>query len=109
MPIVVGNSVRYNTALELMETGISGLLTGVGPGAACTSREVLGIGVPQISAILEIKKALNGKDINIIADGVDSSIICTSPPFKAILHAKSYPSVLKPKITTFVFIMNHLC
>ena len=57
IPVVVGNSVGFNTALELMETGIAGLLVGVGPGAACTSREVLGIGVPQITATLECAAA----------------------------------------------------
>ena len=46
-PVVLGNSVTYDMALELMEQGIAGLLVGVGPGAACTTRGVLGIGVPQ--------------------------------------------------------------
>ncbi|MFB3052895.1 MAG: IMP dehydrogenase, partial [Dehalococcoidia bacterium] len=48
VPVVVGNTVTFGAAKELMETGISGLLVGVGPGAICTSREVLGIGVPQV-------------------------------------------------------------
>ena len=73
--MVVGNSVGFNTALELMETGIAGLLVGVGPGAACTSREVLGIGVPQITATLECAAARDeyvrrtGRDVAIITDG----------------------------------------
>ena len=75
IPVVVGNSVGFNTALELMETGIAGLLVGVGPGAACTSREVLGIGVPQITATLECAAARDeyvrrtGRDVAIITDG----------------------------------------
>ena len=50
IPIVAGNCVDYATALELMDTGIKGLLVGVGPGAACTTRAVLGVGVPQVTA-----------------------------------------------------------
>ena len=75
IPVVVGNSVGYNTALELMETGIEGLLVGVGPGAACTSREVLGIGVPQISATIECAAARDeyarraGRYVAVITDG----------------------------------------
>ena len=53
VPVVVGNCVGYTASLELMETGIAGLLVGVGPGAACTSREVLGIGVPQVTATMD--------------------------------------------------------
>ena len=75
VPILVGNSVGYSTALELMETGISGLLVGVGPGAACTSREVLGIGVPQVTATIECTAARDeyvrrtGKYVAVITDG----------------------------------------
>jgi IMP dehydrogenase len=57
VPVVVGNCVSFQAATELMETGISGLLIGVGPGAACTSREVLGIGVPQVTATLDCAAA----------------------------------------------------
>jgi IMP dehydrogenase len=53
LPIVVGNTVSYSAALEIMRTGIDGLLVGVGPGAACTTREVLGVGVPQVTATLD--------------------------------------------------------
>jgi IMP dehydrogenase len=75
MPIVVGNCVSYTACLELMETGISGVLVGVGPGAACTSREVLGIGVPQITATIDCAAARDtyyeesGRYIPIITDG----------------------------------------
>jgi IMP dehydrogenase len=53
IPVVVGNCVAYETALELMETGVAAILVGVGPGAACTSRSVLGIGVPMATAIAD--------------------------------------------------------
>ncbi len=57
LPIIVGNCVTYNTTLELMQTGIDGLLIGVGPGAACTTRGVLGIGVPQVTATADAAAA----------------------------------------------------
>ena len=75
MPIIVGNCVTYDVALELMEVGASGLLVGIGPGAACTSRGVLGIGVPQITATVDTAAARDyfhkrrGKYIPIITDG----------------------------------------
>jgi IMP dehydrogenase len=74
-PVVVGNCVSYNACLELMRTGIAGVLVGVGPGAACTSREVLGVGVPQITATIDCAAARDeyyresGKYIPIITDG----------------------------------------
>jgi IMP dehydrogenase len=75
IPIIVGNCVSYNACYELMQTGISGILVGVGPGAACTSREVLGVGVPQITATIDCAAARDnyfkesGRYIPIIADG----------------------------------------
>ena len=57
IPVVVGNCVIYKTALELLETGVAGILVGVGPGAACTSRSVLGIGVPMATAIADCAQA----------------------------------------------------
>ncbi len=75
MPIIVGNCVSYSACLELMRTGISGVLVGVGPGAACTTREVLGVGVPQITATIDCAAArdeyLNesGRYVPIITDG----------------------------------------
>jgi len=57
IPVVVGNTVTYATTLELMRTGIAGVLVGVGPGAACTTREVTGVGVPQITATLDCSAA----------------------------------------------------
>jgi IMP dehydrogenase len=75
IPVVVGNCVDYNIASKLMETGIAGLLVGIGPGAACTSRGVLGIGVPMATAIADCKQARDdyekdsGRYVPIIADG----------------------------------------
>ena len=75
MPIIVGNCVSYSACLELMRTGISGVLVGVGPGAACTTREVLGVGVPQITATMDCAAARDdyqresGKYVPIITDG----------------------------------------
>lgn len=75
IPIIVGNSVTYSMALELLEIGASGLLIGIGPGAACTSRGVLGIGVPQITSTVDSAAARDfyfkrkGKYIPIITDG----------------------------------------
>ena len=75
MPIIVGNCVSYSACLELMRTGISGVLVGVGPGAACTTREVLGVGVPQITATIDCAAARDeyqresGRHVPIITDG----------------------------------------
>jgi len=74
-PIVVGNTVSYDVTLELMEQGVSGVLVGVGPGAACTSREVLGVGVPQVTATIDCAAARDeyyrrsGRYVPIITDG----------------------------------------
>lgn len=75
VPVIVGNCVTYSAALELMETGIDGVLVGVGPGAACTSREVLGIGVPQVTATIDCAAARDsyfkttGRYVALITDG----------------------------------------
>jgi len=75
MPIIVGNCVSYSACLELMRTGISGVLVGVGPGAACTTREVLGVGVPQITATIDCAAARDkyldesGRYVPVIIDG----------------------------------------
>ncbi len=75
IPVIVGNCVSYNACLELMRTGISGVLVGVGPGAACTTREVLGVGVPQITATMDCAAARDayfnesGRYVPIITDG----------------------------------------
>jgi len=75
VPIIVGNCVSYSACRKLMETGIHGMLVGVGPGAACTTREVLGVGVPQATATMDCAAARNdyfqatGRYVPIITDG----------------------------------------
>ncbi|PZC42550.1 MAG: IMP dehydrogenase [Chloroflexi bacterium] len=75
IPVIVGNCISYNVALELMETGVQGILVGVGPGAACTTREVTGVGVPQVTATLQVSAARDnflkqtGKYVPVITDG----------------------------------------
>ncbi len=75
IPVMVGNAVTYGAALELMRTGIDGLLVGIGPGAACTTREVLGVGVPQVTATIDCAAARDvyfketGRYVSIITDG----------------------------------------
>lgn len=84
IPVMAGNCVTYQVAFELMETGIAGLLVGIGPGAACTTREVLGIGVPQVAATCDCAAARDffykrtGKYVSIITDGgmITSGDIC---------------------------------
>jgi len=84
VPVIAGNCVTFDVAMELMETGISGLLVGIGPGAACTTREVLGIGIPQVTATADCASARDiyykkrGRYVPIITDGgmVTSGDIC---------------------------------
>lgn len=74
-PVIVGNTVSFNACKELMEAGIAAVQVGVGPGAACTSREVLGIGVPQVTATMDCAAARDqyyresGRYVPIITDG----------------------------------------
>jgi IMP dehydrogenase len=75
MPVVLGNCVTYEVTLELMRAGAAGVLVGIGPGAACTSRGVLGVGIPQATAVADCAAARDdffketGKYIPVIADG----------------------------------------
>jgi IMP dehydrogenase len=75
IPVVVGGCASYSTALHLMRTGAAGILVGVGPGNACTTRGVLGIGVPQATAIADAAGARSrhleetGRYVHIVADG----------------------------------------
>ena len=75
IPIMIGNAVTYSVTEQLMACGVSGVLIGVGPGAACTSRGVLGLGVPQVTATVDCAAARDyfhkktGKYIPIITDG----------------------------------------
>jgi len=75
VPVIVGGCASYSTALHLMRTGAVGVLVGVGPGAACTTRQVIGVGVPQATAIADAAGARmqhvleTGDYVNVIADG----------------------------------------
>ncbi|HEY5768856.1 MAG TPA: GuaB3 family IMP dehydrogenase-related protein [Terrimicrobium sp.] len=75
VPVIVGNTVTFNATRELMQTGVAALLIGVGPGAACTSRGVLGLGVPQVTATVDCAAARDyhfkktGRYVPIITDG----------------------------------------
>jgi IMP dehydrogenase len=75
VPVIVGGCASYSTALHLMRTGAAGILVGVGPGAACTTRAVLGVGVPQATAIADAAGARiryldeTGRYVHVIADG----------------------------------------
>jgi IMP dehydrogenase len=67
--IIGGNVATAEGALELVKAGVDAVKVGMGPGSICTTRIIAGIGVPQITAILEIKAALDGQNVSIIADG----------------------------------------
>ncbi len=75
VPVIVGNCVTYETTLELIETGVAGVLIGIGPGAACTTRGVCGVGVPQVTATADAAAArdqhfkMTGRHVSIITDG----------------------------------------
>jgi IMP dehydrogenase len=75
IPVLIGNAVTYEVTFELMKCGVAGVLIGVGPGAACTSRGVLGLGVPQVTATVDCAAARDlyhkktGKYVPIITDG----------------------------------------
>jgi len=75
VPVIVGNTVSFKAGLDLMKSGIDGLLVGIGPGAACTTRGVLGIGMPQVTATADCAAARDfwykqsGKYVSIITDG----------------------------------------
>lgn len=75
IPVIIGNAVTHKVTLELMECGVAGVLIGVGPGAACTSRGVLGLGVPQVTATVDCAAARDyyfkqtGRYVPIITDG----------------------------------------
>ena len=75
LPVIVGGCASYSTALHLMRTGAIGVLVGVGPGAACTTRGVLGVGVPQATAVADAAGARMryldeaGRYVHVIADG----------------------------------------
>jgi IMP dehydrogenase len=75
IPVAVGNTTSYEAAIELMRQGAAAVFFGVGPGAACTTRDVLGIGVPQVSAVADVAAARDdyyeqsGRYVPVVADG----------------------------------------
>jgi IMP dehydrogenase len=75
IPVAVGNTTSAEAAFQLMEQGAAAVFVGVGPGAACTTREVLGIGVPQVTAISDVAAARDayyaeiGRYVPVVADG----------------------------------------
>ena len=75
IPVAVGNTTSFEAALQLMEQGVAAVFVGVGPGAACTTRDVLGIGVPQVTAISEVAAARDtyyertDRYVPVVADG----------------------------------------
>lgn len=75
IPVAVGNTTSYDAAYQLMGQGIAAIFVGVGPGAACTTRDVLGIGVPQVTAIMDVAAARDdyladtGRYVPVVADG----------------------------------------
>lgn len=75
IPVILGNCVTYEVTLQLLHAGAAGIMVGIGPGAACTSRGVLGVGIPQATAVADCAAARDefhretGKYVPIIADG----------------------------------------
>jgi IMP dehydrogenase len=75
IPVAVGNTTSFEAAIQLMEQGVAAVFVGVGPGAACTTREVLGIGVPQVTAVSDVAAARDtyldetGRYVAVVADG----------------------------------------
>lgn len=67
--IIAGNIVTAEAALALVEAGVDAVKVGIGPGSICTTRVIAGVGVPQLSAVMEVAQALKGKGIGVIADG----------------------------------------
>ena len=75
VPVVIGNCVTYDVAMQLMRAGAAGVMVGIGPGAACTSRGVLGVGIPQATSVADCAAARDdyqkesGRYVPIVADG----------------------------------------
>jgi IMP dehydrogenase len=86
IPVILGNCVTYDVTLNLMKAGAAGVLVGIGPGAACTSRGVLGVGIPQATAVADCAAARDdyfnetGNYVPVIADGglITGGDICKS-------------------------------
>ena len=73
--LVVGNIATSEAALRLVDLGVDAIKVGIGPGSICTTRIVAGVGVPQLTAIYEVKKAIKSHKIPIIADGGISILV----------------------------------
>jgi IMP dehydrogenase len=69
LQLIAGNIVTKEAALDLVECGVNAVKVGIGAGSICTTRVIAGVGVPQISAVIEVAQALKGKGIPVIADG----------------------------------------
>lgn len=67
--IIAGNIGTYDAAIDLINCGVNAVKVGIGPGSICTTRIIAGVGVPQITAIAEVSRALKGKGVSLIADG----------------------------------------
>ena len=99
-PVIVGNTVSFAGCKELMETGIAAVQVGVGPGSACTSREVLGIGVPQVTATMDCAAARDqyylesGRYVPIVTDGGHRTGGDLAKPFRAGADADRFGSAL---------------
>lgn len=86
MPVILGNCVTYDVTMNLLKAGAAGVLVGIGPGAACTSRGVLGVGIPQATAVSDCAAARDdyyqetGRYVPVVADGglVTGGDICKS-------------------------------
>lgn len=69
LQLIAGNIVTKEAALDLIDAGVDALKVGIGAGSICTTRVIAGVGVPQISAVMEVAQAVKGKNIPVIADG----------------------------------------
>ena len=92
IPVAVGNTTSYEAAYQLMGQGIAAIFVGVGPGAACTTREVLGIGVPQVTAIADVAAARD-------AYFDETAATCRSSRTAACAGAASSPRRSRPART----------
>lgn len=69
VPVMAGNIATAEAAIELADAGVSAVKVGIGPGSICTTRMVAGVGVPQVTAVMDVARALEGTDVKVVADG----------------------------------------
>ena len=115
VPVIIGNCVTYEVALKLMRAGAAGVMVGIGPGAACTSRGVLGIGIPQATSVADCAAARDdymaesGRYVPIVAAGgiVTGGDICTSTRLRL---TDGHNAIIKtrPQAPAEMFIMSTL-